>query len=93
MRQPQICHMVRVSSYTHTHTNNHIYDQTQQYANIIYTTTHKKRKIIICNPNVNILLTGFFDFSKIFLSLPDDGCIKTSMKPVVTDKLHAIKYT
>ena len=41
--------------------------------------TLKKKRRVIRNSNINILLTSiFFNFSQIFLSLPDDCCTKTT---------------
>ena len=52
--------------------------------------THTKR--VLRNPNVNILLTEFFDFSNIILSLPDDCHKKTARNQCSQMSTHAIKY-
>ena len=69
-----------------THPNNHIYDHKQQYTNIIrtHTHTHTHTHRVICNSNINILLTFFF-FSPIFFSAWWLS-YKHGMKPVVADK-------
>ena len=85
--------------YHHTHrlANNHIYYHTQQYANIICTHTHSHThtKRVICNSNVNILLTvlfKFFCFSKIVLFPPEDCHIKKARNQLSQINIHAIKY-
>ena len=86
-KQPQIYCAAHVSSHTHTHTqthtNNHLYDHTiirkhnRRKHTHIDSRTHTHTERVVHNLNVNILLTVFFDFTKIFLSLPDDRRNKT----------------
>ena len=60
-----------------------IHRQTIFDANLTRTYTHththtKKKNKSHTNLSINIRLTVFFDFSNIFLSLPDDCCNKAS---------------
>ena len=91
-RQPQISTRC-IYHHTHTDTNNHIYDHTPVYANIIntnrHTHTHTHTKWVIRHPNVNILLTVFFDFFRFLQNLSFSVwwlLYKNGKKPVIVDK-------